>query len=84
MARKRKPEFAKGGIIKESSMRILHENRGDDIVSPIIKVHAPEQIRTSKRSNILDTPPPYTQSWLDQNGLRVLYIAGRAVLQFRK
>lgn len=73
-------------------MRILHENRGEEKVIPlaelktpiVVNIRAPEQIRTSKHSNILNTPPPYTQPWLDANGLRVLYKQGRAVLQFRK
>lgn len=33
---------------------------------------------------ILSTPGPYTQDWLDQHGLKVVYAHGKAVLQFKK
>lgn len=35
------------------------------------------------KQNILDTPPPYTQEWLDANGLRVFYHHGIAELRFK-
>ena len=42
-------------------------------------------IRSTGRSkSILETPPPYTREWLDDHGLDVVYMNGRAVLQFKK
>jgi hypothetical protein len=84
MARKRNPkapvqivESARGGFVKESSMRVLHENHGEvEIVSPV-------RIQRSMRSSILETPPPYRKEWLDENGLEVHYAHGRAVLRFK-
>ena len=33
---------------------------------------------------ILSVPAPWTQAWLDENGLEVVYLYGKAVLRFKK
>lgn len=37
-----------------------------------------------RKADLLNTPGPYEQSWLDAKGLDVIYQHGKAVLQFRK
>jgi hypothetical protein len=72
VARKRSsPKVPVGGIVREPSVRVMHENRGEEAVRPI---------RGLQRS-ILDTPPPWRKDWLDAHGLEVRYRHGRAELR---
>jgi len=63
----------------------INKFRGIDEHIQNVLNQEPVTVPAAKRQvNILDTPGPYDQAWLDANGLVVVYTHGRAVLQYRK
>ena len=63
----------------------INKFRGIDEHIQNVLNQEPVTVPAAKRQvNILDTPGPYDQEWLDRKGLVVIYTHGRAVLQYRK
>jgi len=91
---------SRGGFIRHPSLLNLHEHRDEaEVIAPIkglqdrldirqegraIVVNVNVVPQSAHKKFILNTPGPWSQDWLDENGLIVRYRHGHAELEFKK
>ena len=86
MPRRRRPDIPpsivefRGGALREPTTVVLHGNPGAEIVRPMRDLAT----RRPGKGSVLDTPGPWSKEFLEENGLRVVYRHGYAVLEEKR